>query len=72
MKIKKGEIQMLKAEILLSEGGEALAVPRAVVPHPWRCLRPWMGPGQPELEVASRQQGWGWREFKVPSNPTIP
>ena len=42
------------------------------VPHPWRCLRPWMGPGQPELEVASRQQGWGWREFKVPSNPTIP
>jgi len=45
LKIKKGEIQMLKAEILLSEGGEALAVPRAVVPHPWRHSRPgWMGP----------------------------
>jgi len=19
------------------------------MPHPWRCSRPWMGPGQPEL-----------------------
>jgi len=24
-------------------------LPRAVLPHPWRCPRLWMGPGQPEL-----------------------
>ena len=66
MKIKKGEIQVLKAEILLSEGGEALAVPRAVVPHPWRCLRPWMGPGQSELGALSPWRG-GWG-CEVPSN----
>jgi len=37
-------------EILLSEGGEVLALlPRAVVPHPWRCQWPWMGPGQSAL-----------------------
>ena len=23
--------------------------PELWVPHPWRCPRPWMGPGQPEL-----------------------
>jgi len=45
-----GEIWVrCEGEILCSEGGEAVALRTAVVPHPWRCPRPWMGPGQPEL-----------------------
>ena len=37
-----------------TQDGEAPALlHRAVVPHPWRCPKLWMGPGQPELEGAS-------------------
>lgn len=36
--------------MLHPEHGEAVALQlRAVVPHLWRCLRPWVAPGQPEL-----------------------
>jgi len=32
-----------------TQSGEVLALlPGAVVSHPWRCPRPWMGPGWPE------------------------
>jgi len=49
--------------MLCSEGGAVLALLlRAVVAHPWRCLRPRLGPGQPEL------LGGNWVIFEVSSN----
>lgn len=38
-------------------GGECPALPRAGGAHPWRCLRPCVGPGRPELGAPSLQQG---------------
>lgn len=67
----------------LPKHSEAMALPRAVVTHPWRCLRLWMGPGQPKLGGSRPTAGLGAvrslptqpfcssRFFKVPSNPTI-
>ena len=46
--------------------------PELWVPHPWRCLRLWMGPGQPVLKLGVRgedvSQPMG---YKVPSNPAM-
>ena len=38
-----------------------LALPRAVMPHPWRCPRLWMGLGQPELGGSQHMAGLGLR-----------
>jgi len=42
--------------------------PELWVPHPWRCLRPWMGPGQPELggsqPVAGVELGGLWHPLQ--------
>jgi len=47
--------------------------PELWVPHLWRCLRPWVAPGQPELGgmgvTAHGRGGSGGSE--VPSNPTV-
>jgi len=67
----------------LIRGSEAVALLRAVMPHPWRCPRPWMGPelggSQPTAGVglgAGRslptQPFCSSMIFKVPSNPTFP
>lgn len=42
------------------------------MPHSWRCPRPWMGPGQPNVVGAlSPQKGFALGGFEIPSNPTI-
>jgi len=33
---------------------EATALPRAVGAHPWRCSRPWRGPGQTEQSLPTQ------------------
>ena len=43
--------------------------PELWVPHPWRCPRPWMGPGQPELVEDSQpmaEDGTGWALRSLP------
>jgi len=47
--------------------------PELWVPHPWRCPRPWMGPGQlswgqPAHGLPQKLWGWKWMVFKVSSN----
>ena len=65
-------------EVLLSEGGEALAqLPsEAVVPHPWRRSRSgWMGPWAPELMGAAlptAQGGAGWALRSLPTQAVLP
>ena len=47
--------------------------PELWVPHPWRCPKPWVGPGQPELAWGTQPMGGvGLGALGVPSNPTIP
>jgi len=55
-----------------SEGSEALALllREVWVSHPCRCLRPWLGPEQPELGGAAHCRGCKKMGFKVPSNPS--
>jgi len=45
--------------------------PELWVPHPCRCLRPWVGPGQPELGGSQPVAGMGLGSFGVLSNPTM-
>jgi len=45
-KLKEERLRSDVRRKFFPQGSEALAVlHRAVVPHPWRCPRPWVGPG---------------------------
>ena len=56
-------------EILHYEGSEALhCCPEPWVPPPWRCPRPWMGHGQPQLgAVRPCRDGAGWSLQPAPT-----
>ena len=45
--------------------------PELWVPHPWRCLRLWMGPGQPVLKLGGRGRMSAslWATRSLPTQP---
>jgi len=70
---KRGDLsEMLGGNSSLKVGRSWHCFPEMWVPHPWRCPRPWMGPGQPELLGSSQlMAGVGLGGFGGPFNPTV-
>ena len=57
--------------LLRGQRGAGPGCTELCVPHPQRCSRPRVGPGQPEMEGAT-SPGGGWAgDCKGPSNPTV-
>ena len=55
--LKEEKLRLDVRKKFFTKGGEALhCCPVLWVPNPWRCPRPWRGPGQLELGVPSPWQ----------------
>jgi len=62
---------MLGGNSLLRGRGGAGTAARSCGCHPWRCSRPWRGPGHPELGGSQPMAGVGLGDLFQPNHAVV-